>query len=1007
MSLHSNLVDLGSLPIDQVEVTQFHGDSDLQTNTLLVAAPGNGKTTALRALYVRLLKTGYSCDQVAVITPTRATANRLRDLLAFDYPMASRWPRARSIHSFAHFLVNQSVALPSVATAPTLLSGAQQQHIIDGLLKELTDFQLANLSLNRRVLQLQGFRQEVRDLLDVAQQHRLSDEQIASLLITQPTAGLQLLSIILPKYRDLLDAENFLDSAALLNFATDQIASYPSVLDRLQIKALLIDDIQDIPPAGLELIAGVASHAVVHAFGDPDASVLGFRSASPEALHSQLQFWGQANSRQSRIISAEAMRPRPALIVKALASMAEQIPTSQFFRHRPRVSPEQSLENDSTALVSAIFESAETESRWLAAELRHLHFAEQIPWHEMAVVARSRSELARLESEFSNLGVPCRVVGQQLPLSSQQAAGALLELIWHAIGVAAEGDHLISLLRSPILGFSAISIARLGRQLREVHRLQTGELRSSNALIGDALATPAIGRELDTVEGDQISRLAAVVSALRSSQYSSAHQMVTEVWKLLDLADGWVATANGTGPLAAAANRNLDSIIHLFTAARRFDERNSAHPPSEFVRMQRELSIPEDAILPAVTDSRVALATPSSVVGRPSVVALPGLQAGLWPNLRQRGSMLGSAALDSFLRGRSTDGRLAARQELADERRMLYRCLGSAADRIIISARDSLDESPSIFFSQLSESASQPVLRQNIMNLRYQVGALRRKVLVEKSSFAAAQLRLLAESGVPGAHPSNWHHQLELSTNSVAKQQLQVTVSPSQLGNFETCPLHWFINAFGGSARSSEATLGTLIHRALESGASNADDLWSVVESHWGEISFDSDWLSKRSKLRAKQLLINLSQYLTSEALPLLESEKLVVAQLSDIKIVGRIDRIEGRVDSGLQVVDIKTGTSPSAIEAAKSRQLQLYQLALASQLPSGKVAGARIVSISGDKYKVLSQPALDAEAIAQLHGLLDQFREALSRPRLSASVTTHCSQDAHGCGWLIGGSLA
>lgn len=1003
MAAQQHLVQLGSLPIAEISAKQVHSESDLQGNSLLVAAPGNGKTTALRNCYRRLLQNDLQPDQVAVITPTRASANSLRDLLAFDAPVASRWPKARSIHSFAHFVIGALDKGISNTPTPKLLSGAQQQSLVDDLLAKLTTLELNEIGITRKILELRGFRQEARDLLDVAQQHRVREGELAQLVNSQSAVGVRLLSLLLPRYRSRLESERLLDSAALLHSATDLISKSGSNTTGLDIECLLIDDFQDLPPAGLELVVALASSARIHAFADPDASVLGFRAASPNALQEQLQRWQAANSLPGRLLTITETQPRPPAILRALQSVSQQIPTSQVFRHRPRFeSTETSLKTDDS-LVGVTFDSTEAEARWLAAELRRLHFTEQIEWHEMALVARSRAELARFESEFSNLGVPSRILGQQLPLSSQQAAGAIIELVWHALGVAADQEQLVSLIRSPILGLNAISMARLSRQLRESHRLQTGELLSSFALLNEAISAPAVGRDLGTAEGDKISRLADVVFALRNSQVDSAHELVSKVWNLLGLADSWMNSAHRTGPIAAAANRNLDSVIHLFAAARRFDDRNPRGSAIEFIKSQRDLAIPEDAILPAVTDSRVALATPSSLFGRPKVVVLPALQQGLWPNLRQRGSMLGSAALDGYLRGRSPDSRATSGNELADERRMLYRCLGAATQRVIFSARDSLDETPSIFFSQLQAIAAEPATGSEVMSLRHRVASLRRKVIETSDPIAASQLRLLAEEGIPGAHPSNWQHQLELTTDSALPIQHQPTISASQLGHFEVCPLHWFINAFGGSSRSSEATLGTLIHKALESGSSSADQLWRIVESHWSEVSFDSEWLANRAKIRAKQMIVNLAQYLSNQSGQLLESERKVVGEVGGVTVIGRVDRLELMPDGTIQVVDIKTGNPPSERDASNSRQLQLYQLALAGE-PEGRVpSGARIVALASDEVKVLAQAPLSHETIGELHALLEGFRDAIAQPGIAASVSSHCHSDPMGCGWLIG----
>jgi RecB family exonuclease len=179
-----------------------------------------------------------------------------------------------------------------------------------------------------------------------------------------------------------------------------------------------------------------------------------------------------------------------------------------------------------------------------------------------------------------------------------------------------------------------------------------------------------------------------------------------------------------------------------------------------------------------------------------------------------------------------------------------------------------------------------------------------------------------------------------------------------------------------------------------------------VVESHWSEISFDSDWLANRTRIRAKQILLNLAEYLATAAGRLIESEQKVVAEIGDLRVLGRIDRVEIMADDSVQVADIKTGSPPTASEAANSRQLQLYQLALANRLEGRSLSGAKIVALAGDDFKVFPQPALSGEVISELHELAADFKEALAQPTLTASVASHCHTDPTGCGWLLGGKI-
>ncbi|WP_458864580.1 PD-(D/E)XK nuclease family protein, partial [Enterococcus faecium] len=75
--------------------------------------------------------------------------------------------------------------------------------------------------------------------------------------------------------------------------------------------------------------------------------------------------------------------------------------------------------------------------------------------------------------------------------------------------------------------------------------------------------------------------------------------------------------------------------------------------------------------------------------------------------------------------------------------------------------------------------------------------------------------------------------------------------------------LDWVVRELGADAGSTVAGLGTLIHAALEA-APDADAvaLWEVVDARWNELGFESEWLERAGRERARDLVDRLAQYL-------------------------------------------------------------------------------------------------------------------------------------------------
>src|SRR5690606_19859070 len=118
------------------------------------------------------------------------------------------------------------------------------------------------------------------------------------------------------------------------------------------------------------------------------------------------------------------------------------------------------------------------------------------------------------------------------------------------------------------------------------------------------------------------------------------------------LADAWADRALRPGAVGEEADRRLDSILALFTAAARFVERDPGAGPEVFLAAVREARLADDSLAPRAVSDAVLVATPPGVVGLEfDTVAGASVQEGSWPDLRIRGSLLGPQELVRVARG--------------------------------------------------------------------------------------------------------------------------------------------------------------------------------------------------------------------------------------------------------------------------------------------------------------------------------------------------------------------
>lgn len=356
----------------------------------------------------------------------------------------------------------------------------------------------------------------------------------------------------------------------------------------------------------------------------------------------------------------------------------------------------------------------------------------------MAVVLRSTSlQLPSLQRALAAAGVPTVTHAEDLPLHLQPAVAPFLLLLRCALSPEALNEEAaVALLHSPLGGADPLAERRLRQGLRAL-ALAAGDRRPSGELLVDAVRDPA---GLDMVErrwahpAQQVARLLATAREAAAAPGATAEQVLWTVWKASGLADRWYAMSTRNGPApenadagrarqwrAEAADRDLDSMVVLFDAAARFVDRLPGARTEVFLDHVLAQDLPADSIAPSADRGEaVRLLTAHAAKGLEwDVVVLAGVQEGIWPDLRLRGSLLGSERLVDFIAGRAASGEAAVVGQtsamLDEERRLFYVAATRARHKLIATAVASAgvggsegEEQPSRFLSELAEPEPGP-----------------------------------------------------------------------------------------------------------------------------------------------------------------------------------------------------------------------------------------------------------------------------------------------------------
>ena len=1005
---------------------------------VVFGAPGVGKTVAAKALFSNLAEK-IGPDNVLVLAANRESANRLRDELALAFQGATAGPLARTLTSFA-FGVLRSKALKEGAKLPALRSGSEQDRILAQVIAEVVEVGLPEVSqtwpaqFNRQVIELSGFRAELRDFITVCLEHGINVSELRELGSKHDKPEWSASALFFEHYLQKVSSADFFgrfDASSLLRIASQWLESQPEWPAELaDIQTVIVDDAQELTPSAMRLLKVLAgNHRGLVLIGDPDSSTLGFRAADPRAMANLADSVAALrNTSVHQFFLNPNFSVRPNELSRVLARVSRQIDTARAGRQRKSLafSPSSGgeAETEDSQVEVKVFSQQTGETAWLARTLRELHLFEGYPWSEIAVVARSRATLDQFAVALANESVPVQILGAQSALRDEFASRNLLVLADLALNPRAiDARFAVELLTSVFCGLDSLGIRRLRRSLRREELLADG-LRNSDELLAELFQSPGTLSSIRGSEARKAERFLQVLSeatAIAADPTQSIEDLLWKLWSGSGLEKTWQTLSKGVGEVSLQANRDLDAVVALFAAANRYAERNPNGDPREFVAQQLSLGLPEDTL--ALNDSfanRVTLATPSGLIGRRfKVVALPNLIEGVWPNLRPRSSLLGANLLDALQTGRIESVAKVSKSELPDELRMLYKAIGASSEKLLVSATDSEDEQISQFIGLINgEIPDRENYSGTQLTLRGLAGTLRRTLarstsLAELDS-AALGLARLASAGVPGAHPDSWYGMLALSTNEplveLEDPEAQVWLRPSQLENFAKCPLHWFLNAHGGGDSNFSANLGSLVHKALELGVDmNEDSLWGLVESKWHTLSFESRWLEEVGERRAKRMISNMVQYLRrfdAEGAQVIGREVNFEFEVGRARVRGQVDRLELYPDGRVMIVDLKTGsTTVTAEEARVHAQLGLYQLAFASGAfadleginEQSSLAGAKLLLVgTGDKPVERNQPSLDDSPASkeEFHRLIAAATSgmAMTDRVFVAQIDSHCT---------------
>ncbi|WP_420705421.1 ATP-dependent helicase [Streptomyces sp. NRRL F-2747] len=571
------------------------------------------------------------------------------------------------------------------------------------------------------------------------------------------------------------------------------------------------------------------------------------------------------------------------------------------------------------------------------------------------------------EPETSDLDIPDVESSDPDTSDAEPEHEAEAETEAEAVPAAGDGwvgvEAALALLTSPLGGMDAADLRRLGRALRDEERAAGIKVPApSDVLLARALAEPERLTAHDPAYARGAQRLGLLLRKARELLQGggTAEEALWTLWEGTPWPQRLERGARRGGAAGRNADRDLDAVCALFDTAARAEDRTGGRGALNFLEQLEAEDIAADTLTGKATRTdAVRLMTAHRSKGLEwSLVVVAGVQEGLWPDLRRRGSLLEADRIGrDGLAEPLTPGAL-----LAEERRLFYVAATRARDRLVVTAVKAPAEDgdqPSRFLTELGVTPKDVTGRpRRPLAVPALVAELRATTvdpdaspaLREAAARRLARLAALTDEDdrplVPAAHPQRWWGLYEPTRSSVPLRDRDRPVALSgsaldQLAN--TCSLQWFLGREVKADAPSTAAqgFGNVVHVLADevaSGRTPADlaVLMERLDSVWDALAFDAPWKSRQEKDNARAALERFLRWHTTDrggrAAVATEHAFDVTLEAGDVavRIRGSMDRVEADPQGRAYVVDFKTGKSaPTKAEVERHPQLAVYQLAV------------------------------------------------------------------------------
>jgi DNA helicase-2/ATP-dependent DNA helicase PcrA len=769
-----------------------------------------------------------------------------------------------------------------------------------------------------------------------------------------------------------------------------EIVEFPQVgADyRSRYQAVLLDEYQDTNVAQGDLIAATFGRGFpVTAVGDPDQNIYAWRGASLyNLLQFQSRFLREDGSPPAKLPLYTNFRSG-ARILGAADEIIRSLPPEQRPDPEKQLVPFPGNGDGRVELVKLPDEFSE--ARWIAERIIDLHGTDPVanPWSSFAALCRKSRLFGPLQQALAERAIPAEFVG----LAGLLKLPEVVEVLAYARAAAdpQAGVSLARILLGPRYRVGFKDLARVGQWAKDknyVLRDEDADVDTPSFLFTEAV------EHLDEVEflsdegGERLQEFRDELAALRIEARKPVGEFLAEVIRrtgLLAEIDAWPDVER-----ARAMRRNLAAFLDQVHAFSPLEGELTLRGFLDYVDAVDSTDRQEWSPVQPSEEDTVKVMTIHQAKGLEfDTVFVPGLAEGILPDLQiQHNPVERGKSLDFELRGdrdilpsferfhkvMSQFREALKRQEEIEERRTCYVALTRARRNLFVTGAhwygDEVQKpkNPSAFFEQLASWGEEsglagvdrgpeapednPIAGYRKQFVRDWPGPAlpevehdevfpegwRTAAATASDAAARGEPLELASSLEPAERDAFDRASRDLSTIAAtlvereregegpARPALPQMVSVGGMIEYARCPKRFYWTAVRPLPRFSgpAARLGTQVHGWIERKSSGQTSLIELDEMP--DLTAE-ELAGEPGKLDRLQRAFTESRF---AAAPPLFAERPFLLSIDGFVVSGRIDAIFGAPDGKWEVVDYKTGRTPSAEDELSGLQLDIYALA-------------------------------------------------------------------------------